>query len=231
MDLASVRRMAFQYGHTEVYFNEESRVISFTINSPYGVRINVYYTTGTVGTCLDHPSSGKTQLFRRNQTLASLGLIFANPRVHTDVGYYQKKDSSFGNDHKRIRSENEVSIGPNFADKLPVPDEETALASEIALLQRRLEDYKIQHSTLKNARLLIQQRKAETLAAQKAEQERLRVAALQAQEAEKKRLREIEEERIKDLKCSKRGRYCDWRLTYTDVWLTNIINLIYLPLI
>ena len=38
---------------------------------------------GTVGTCVDHPRQGKTQLFRRHQTLHSLEDIFYNPRVHT----------------------------------------------------------------------------------------------------------------------------------------------------
>ena len=41
--------------------------------------------TGTVGTCMDHPNQGKTQLFRRDQTLDSLSAIFKNPRVHTGM--------------------------------------------------------------------------------------------------------------------------------------------------
>ena len=53
-------------------------------------RVNVYYTTGTVGTCVDHPKQSKTQLFRRNQTLAGLSDIFNNPRVHTGVGYHRR---------------------------------------------------------------------------------------------------------------------------------------------
>ena len=48
---------------------------------------NVYYTTGTVATCLNHPRQGKTQLFRRNMTLPDLKSIFQNPRVHSGVGY------------------------------------------------------------------------------------------------------------------------------------------------
>ena len=56
------------------------------------VRINVYYTTGTIASCLLHPLKGKTQLFRRNQTIGSLQMIFANPRTHTGEGYYVAKD-------------------------------------------------------------------------------------------------------------------------------------------
>eukprot|EP00978_Attheya_sp_CCMP212_P042691 scaffold264884_cov28-Attheya_sp.AAC.2 len=43
----------------------------------------------TVATCIDHPRSGKTQLFRRNQTMTELELLFSNPRSHTGVGYVQ----------------------------------------------------------------------------------------------------------------------------------------------
>lgn len=50
-----------------------------------GTRINVYYTTGAVATCIDHPKSGKTQLFRRGMSLSDLQRIFENPRSHTAV--------------------------------------------------------------------------------------------------------------------------------------------------
>ena len=46
----------------EIYLNEQSRVVSFKHNT-WGTRINVYYTTGTVGICFIHPVSGKVQLF------------------------------------------------------------------------------------------------------------------------------------------------------------------------
>ena len=42
----------------------------------------------TVGTCLDHPHLGKTQLFRRNVDFTTLYEIFSNPRVHTNKGYH-----------------------------------------------------------------------------------------------------------------------------------------------
>ena len=49
--------------------------------------MSVYYTTGTIGTALNHPHQGKTQLFRRNLDGPSLAKLFANPREHTGVGY------------------------------------------------------------------------------------------------------------------------------------------------
>lgn len=50
-------------------------------------RINVWFTTMTVGTYLEHPKQGKTQLFRRRVTEKELKLIFKNPRAHTGKGY------------------------------------------------------------------------------------------------------------------------------------------------
>ena len=83
-----VRAAASGTSFFETDHNEASRVISFKDQS--GSRVNVYYTTGTVGTCLNHPAKGKTQLFRRNVSLDLLGQIFRNPRIHTDTGYYRK---------------------------------------------------------------------------------------------------------------------------------------------
>lgn len=84
-----VREIAAQNYYNEIDYNEESRVISFRKEK---TRINVYYTTGTVGTCMDHPTKGKTQLFRRMIiTIEGLENIFENPRFHTGTGYYRKK--------------------------------------------------------------------------------------------------------------------------------------------
>ena len=51
-------------------------------------RINVYYSKMTVGTCLDHPKKGKTQLYRKRVGQLLLEKIFKNPRTHTNKGYY-----------------------------------------------------------------------------------------------------------------------------------------------
>jgi hypothetical protein len=89
-----VRGVAFAkaYGIKEILLNIESRVISF--RHPNGARINVYYSTKTVGTALDHPQQGKTQLFRRNCTKEELAEIFDNPRLHTGRGYQRKRHRS-----------------------------------------------------------------------------------------------------------------------------------------
>ena len=56
-------------------FRSDARLISFRHLPTHG-RINVYYTTHTVGTAIDHPRAGKTQLFRRNVNLRELLEIF-----------------------------------------------------------------------------------------------------------------------------------------------------------
>jgi hypothetical protein len=85
--LEVVCRLAARARLSEIGRNKASKVISFTNGS---VRFNYYYTTGTVGTCLDHPKQAKTQLFRREQDARGIEGIFANPRVHTGDGYQRK---------------------------------------------------------------------------------------------------------------------------------------------
>jgi hypothetical protein len=87
-----VRGAAMASGVEEIMLNPQSRVISF--RTPDNVRINVYYTTRTIGTAMDHPAQGKTQLFRKNCTSQELADILANPRIHTGRGY--KKQSHNG---------------------------------------------------------------------------------------------------------------------------------------
>ena len=50
-------------------------------------RLNFWLTTGTVGSYLEHPAQGKTQLFRRQVTMEEAEQLFANPRQHTGRGY------------------------------------------------------------------------------------------------------------------------------------------------
>lgn len=99
LELEDVKKIASEENYELIYFSKESRLISFQPgedssdneddNRDNGVhkdhnirgtvRINVYWGTGTVGTCLDHPARGKTQVFRRNVGLRMLGKIFGNP--------------------------------------------------------------------------------------------------------------------------------------------------------
>ena len=55
-----------------------------------GVKMNVYLSTGTVQTSMDHPTKGKTQLNRKRCSDRTIHCIFQNPRVHTKKGYHKK---------------------------------------------------------------------------------------------------------------------------------------------
>lgn len=93
LPIEEVRRLAALHAYREVLHNEVSRIVAF-VDSPGNARVNVYYTTGTVATCLDHPRSGKTQLFRRDRSLHDLAAIFADVRTHTGAGYYRRGNGS-----------------------------------------------------------------------------------------------------------------------------------------
>ena len=94
--LGDIRLAARQSGLQEIDFNVESRLISFSSNRSGELveypRINVYYSTRTVGTCIDHPQRGKTQLFRRNVDLELLRRLMRAPRLHTGRGYYIRQE-------------------------------------------------------------------------------------------------------------------------------------------
>jgi hypothetical protein len=87
--LSEARALAARWSLAEVALKPQSRMVSFTGTAASGqaARWNVYYTTRTVGTCLEHPRQGKTQMFRRHVSPQQLEQIFADPRVHTGNGY------------------------------------------------------------------------------------------------------------------------------------------------
>eukprot|EP00027_Filamoeba_sp_ATCC50430_P013315 CAMPEP_0168565190 /NCGR_PEP_ID=MMETSP0413-20121227/13685_1 /TAXON_ID=136452 /ORGANISM="Filamoeba nolandi, Strain NC-AS-23-1" /LENGTH=86 /DNA_ID=CAMNT_0008596989 /DNA_START=46 /DNA_END=303 /DNA_ORIENTATION=+ len=64
--------------------NEQSRVDYYTRDN---VKMDYYYTTGTVKTSMDHPSQGKTQMFRRELSNQEFSQVLDNPRSHTGKGY------------------------------------------------------------------------------------------------------------------------------------------------
>ncbi len=109
--LRTARDCAVDYGWKEIYFNAESAVVSFALNSQR-IRMNVYFTTRTVATCLDHPFHGKTQLFRRAVSDEELEALFRNPRSHTGKGFYK-------------------------VPLIPALEEEDALREEIAQVARK----------------------------------------------------------------------------------------------
>jgi hypothetical protein len=122
LDIEEVRRMASAAGLEETYYNEQSRVVSF---APTDVdqeaelsRINVYYTTGTVGTCIHHPRQGRTQLFRRNVSLTMLPQIFRDPRIHTGTGYHRRVRQRRATCAVCLFAESRVTLRPCGHDQL-----------------------------------------------------------------------------------------------------------------
>lgn len=57
-----------------------------------GVKLDWFFTTATIKTSLDHPTQGKTQLFRKNVDPQQFREILMNPRTHTDKGYQRKRN-------------------------------------------------------------------------------------------------------------------------------------------
>jgi hypothetical protein len=56
------------------------------------VKLDFYYTTGTVKTVLDHPRQGVTQLFAKGSNLSPelYRQILRDPRAHTNVRYHRR---------------------------------------------------------------------------------------------------------------------------------------------
>ena len=100
-NVALARKYAKKYGWEERQYNENNKVIAFHRKlSDTLIRINIFYTTMTVGTALNHKKMGKTQLFRKNVTKELLKELFQNPRTHTGGGYYIKRDTTYVNTKK-----------------------------------------------------------------------------------------------------------------------------------
>lgn len=75
----------------EIDFQENIKMISFHKVTKHGhCRLNIYLTKGTVSTALNHPKSGKTQLYRKKVSNKMLAKLFNDPRTHTGIGYYTK---------------------------------------------------------------------------------------------------------------------------------------------
>jgi len=130
--LEPIRAEARAAGLVQIYYNEPSRVISFApCDSESGglTRLNVYYTTGTVATCLDHPREGQRQLFRRNVDMATLCELMREPRSHTGAGY-----------HRRQRVKLEHSSQPAVPQLIQPLDEEAEARAQLERLYLEVAD-------------------------------------------------------------------------------------------
>jgi len=86
--IEEVEKVATSEDYFRLDYKEDQGMVSY---SDGATRINIYLTTMTVATCLNHPKKGKTQLFRKGVNLKMLREIFEYPRKHTGKGYIKKK--------------------------------------------------------------------------------------------------------------------------------------------
>lgn len=86
---------ATRYGWTFTGSCEGGRAEFFETDfSAHGtVKLDFYYTTGTVKTVLDHPRQGVTQLFATGESLTPemYVAILQNPRHHTGNRYQRRR--------------------------------------------------------------------------------------------------------------------------------------------
>lgn len=177
-------------------------MVSF--RSDAGVRFNVYYTTGTVGTCLDHPVQGKTQLFRRTVTVEELGSIFDHPRMHTGRGYQRKK---------RKTSQGTGSALAKAAAMLPgIGDEEAEVRAYIKLLEAKVRAGKAHLNEILEGKEAIRKRAAEE---QRAKAQREREDAQRREEARRIQVLK-EEQKAKNTILNRRGNNYDYSLVDND---------------
>lgn len=85
--LPDIKKLAKKHKWEELEHQENICLISYKKGDD---RINVYYSRMTVGTAINHPKKGKTQLFRKHVEIKLLEKLFINPRTHTGLGYYTK---------------------------------------------------------------------------------------------------------------------------------------------
>lgn len=82
-----IELLAKKHGWNFLIWQDNISMLSFKKND---MRINIYITTMTVATCLNHPKKGKTQMFRKNVDNKLMSNIFRNPRIHANTGYRKK---------------------------------------------------------------------------------------------------------------------------------------------
>lgn len=91
LDVEQIVIFAKNHGYTIVKIDYNTGMIRFRNG---GIHVNLYTTSFTVSTEMLHPKKGKTQLHRKGLTIQEAKEVFMNPRVHTGLGYYRKKNGN-----------------------------------------------------------------------------------------------------------------------------------------
>lgn len=81
--------IALQNGWSYKQFDTNTGMISFIkpVDKDGYNRINIFLTTLTVATAINHPKMGRNQLYRKGLNINQIKKLFTNPRLHTGKGY------------------------------------------------------------------------------------------------------------------------------------------------
>lgn len=90
-DVKEIVIFAKENGYSIFNIDYKTGLIQFRSGA---VKINLYSTSFTMTTQMDHPKQGKTQLHRKGLTLLQIKEVFINPRIHTGMGYQKKKKNA-----------------------------------------------------------------------------------------------------------------------------------------
>lgn len=85
------------YGWKRIEHDEKEKIIACRRD---GVRVNIWYERMTVGTAMDHPKQGSTQMLRKRVSMEMLEELLNNPRLHTSSGYMLKKGRNWGKTYR-----------------------------------------------------------------------------------------------------------------------------------
>tara|TARA_R110000782_G_scaffold241759_1_gene328212 strand:+ start:702 stop:1040 length:339 start_codon:yes stop_codon:yes gene_type:complete len=92
-NINDILNLCFKHSYDLIHVNNSNGMLRFKkLTNDGKISVNIYSTTFTVTTEINHPKKGKTQLHRRlnglQNRLVILENILINPRIHTGKGYY-----------------------------------------------------------------------------------------------------------------------------------------------
>jgi len=95
IDRELIRRAAAEHGWRETKATNGGIMLTFALPGEPGTKwpkVEIWPSTGTVATMIDHPKKGRTKLYRKGLSQKQIVKIFQDPRLHTGKGYYTKKE-------------------------------------------------------------------------------------------------------------------------------------------
>ena len=215
LNLDHVRQLAATADLKEIYCNEDSKVISFVPRSDHSPtkRINIYWTTGTVGTCVLHPKQGHTQAFRRDVTPSLLEELMLNPRMHTNTTY-QRKRARGGSSSSSFRGG--ASTGDPADEESELIKQQMKLKQELNDVETLLEVYKLRREEKKRQEAEKRRVAAEIAKARAQAEEKKRQQRVLAEQRRQAQAEEEERRRALSRMRTQRGRYLEFWVKKSD---------------